>query len=493
MEDTWRIIGVALYLAVLLALGWVASRRMNNVADYFAGGKDLGFWSVAFSARATGESGWLLLGLTGMGATVGVHAFWVVVGETLGVALAWFWLARPFKRATDGTDALTIPDYLEGRFPDVGKALRIVAALAILIFVVVYVSAQIDATGKAFEDFLAWDYHLGAGVGFAVVMVYIFAGGFVAVVWSDVFQGVLMFLGLVVLPIVGLVAIGGFDALTAALEAQSPALTSLSGVADSAGAADWTGLAIASTLGFALIGLGFLGSPQIFVRFIALRNEGEVGRGAAVAITWTLLADSGAVLIGMLARAMFADTLGDGENALPMLVEHLMPAAIVGLYIAIVLSAIMSTVDSLLILGGSAIARDIYQKLVRPEASSKHIVAVSRWVTIALALVALAVAFVVSISVPDRKIFWFVLVGFYGLAATFCPVIILSLFWQRFNGAGALASMITGFVAMLFFEFIAPGFETVGPYVKAVTSLPLAFLAAFAVGIVATLLTSPRR
>lgn len=151
------LVAVVLYLLVLLAIGVVASRRMHGVKDYFAAGKGLGFLSVAFSARATGESAWLLLGLTGMGAAVGAKAFWVVLGEVLGVACAWLFMCRRFKRLTDRYDSITIPDYLESRFRDTSQRLRIVSAAALVVFVTIYVSAQIDATGKAFESFLGWD------------------------------------------------------------------------------------------------------------------------------------------------------------------------------------------------------------------------------------------------------------------------------------------------------------------------------------------------
>ena len=149
-----KTLAIVLYGGILLVIGALASRRMKDLRDYFAAGKRLGYWSVAFSARATGESAWLLLGLTGMGAYVGVKAFWVVIGEVLGVGLSWLWMARPFKRLTDHHDAITIPDYLEGRLADHGQGLRRIAAAALVVFVSIFVSAQIDATGQAFEQFL---------------------------------------------------------------------------------------------------------------------------------------------------------------------------------------------------------------------------------------------------------------------------------------------------------------------------------------------------
>ncbi|HIA03514.1 MAG TPA: sodium/proline symporter, partial [Myxococcales bacterium] len=270
---TYKLIGVFAYLAALVVIGILASRRVKDVRDYFAAGKKLSFWSVAFSARATGESSWLLIGLTGMGAAVGMNAFWVVVGEVLGVSLAWLWMSRRFKRLTDRYDSITIPDYLESRFNDRTHVLRLVSAFALCVFVTIYVAAQIHATGKAFHQFLEWDYWTGAIFGFGIVLLYSTSGGFLAVAWSDVFQGLLMFAGLVVLPIYGLIHVGGFGPMVDGLTQIDPNLLNWSG------GPEWTTMGVMGAVGFVLIGVGFMGSPQIFVRFLALRDEKEINQG----------------------------------------------------------------------------------------------------------------------------------------------------------------------------------------------------------------------
>ena len=504
---TWKLIGVAAYLLVLIGIGVAASRRMRDVKDYYAGGKQLNFWAVAFSARATGESAWLLLGLTGMGAALGLHAFWVVVGEVLGVTGAWILLSRRFKRLTDRYDSLTIPDYLESRFGDTSHWLRIVAAIALTTFVTIYVSAQIDATGTAFESFIGLSYLpestataitagegffaknaawlLGLLIGFVVVMAYSVTGGFLAVVWSDIFQGVLMFLGLVTLPLVGLWAAGGPGVVAANLAAIDPGLLSVFGPEG------FSVKTLFSIAGLALIGLGFLGSPQIFVRFLALRDEGEIPKGATVALVWTLLADSGAVLVGVIGRSLIApgsetaiEVAGDDkkwEAILPYMVDTYLAPVLIGLFIAIVLSAIMSTVDSLLVVASSAVVRDVYQQVLHPDRSGEELVRLSRWTTLGLALIALAIAIAVGFLAESRSIFWFVIFGWSGIAATFCPTIILSLFWERMTRNGALAGMITGFVCVPIFRFAPPElFAWTGwapfDWLGVMGELPVAFL-----------------
>jgi len=234
-----------------------------------------------------------------------------------------------------------------------------------------------------------------------------------------------------------------------------------------------------------LIGLGFLGSPQIFVRFLALRSHKEISKGAAVALTWTLLAEIGAVLIGMLGRHIFMKDVG--ENVLPQLVENLMPPMIIGLYIAIVLAAIMSTVDSLLVLAGSAAVRDVYQKILNPELKDENLVRVSRLLTVLLAIASLGVAMSVAVIQEDRTVFWFVIFGWSGIAATFCPTIILSLFWPRFTAKAALAAMSSGFLSVPFFKFLGPSLPGIGELIAAMGELPPAFLVSSLVAVIVSI------
>ncbi len=477
---------VIAYMAGLVWLGIVASRRVSDTRDYFAAGKTLGFWATAFSARATGESAWLLLGLTGMGAAIGLHAMWVVLGETLGVAAAWILMARRFKRLTDRYDSITIPDYLESRFRDDRHLIRKISAFVLVVFVTIYVSAQIDATGKAFESFLQWDYYVGVFVGFFVVLLYITTGGFLAVAWSDVVQGSLMFVGLVLLPIVGIVAAGGVGEVAAGLEAIDPKLLTWSG-------GGWTTATVMSAIGGAMIGAGFLGSPQIFVRYIAMRDTNEIRPGTFVAIIWTLLADGGAVVAGMVGRHLLTkpgddlvSVLGDGgEQVLPLLVDQLFPLVIVGIYVAVVLSAIMSTVDSLLVVAASAAVRDWYQQVRNPDLPDAELTGMARTVTLALAGMALGLALSVAAVSPDRTVFWFVIFGWSGIAATFCPTIVMSLFWRGLTRRGVVAAMLTGFVCVPLFKFVVFPSE-LGSQLAALSELPPAFALSFAAGAVAS-------
>ncbi|KAB1065217.1 sodium/proline symporter [Salibacter halophilus] len=483
-----KLVVLGIYVGILFLIGFVASKRIKGLDDFYVGGKKIGYWAVAFSARATGESGWLLLGVTGMGAIAGFSAYWVVIGELLGVAISWFFMAKPFKRLTDKYNSITIPDYFESHFKTKTHMLRVISSSALAIFVIIYVSAQIDITGKAFEDFLGFDYFTGAIIGFLIVLTYIFVGGFVAVVWSDLFQGIMMFLGLMALPIVAYFTIDHSENIIGGLNNIDPALTSMWGTSDDM----W--MNISTMIGFAMIGLGFLGSPQVYVRFISVRNIKEINQGRWVAVVFTLLTDAAAVTIGILGRYLFTEAgqdpeaiLGNsGEDVLTMMVSDAFPLVITAIYVAIILSAIMSTIDSLLVVASSAITRDFYQQIFRPDLDQKDLGTMSRLVTLGMALLALGVAISVALISPTRTVFWFSIFGWSGIAATFCPVMILSLFWKAYTERGAIASMITGFASVPFFKFYVQNLDGIGKYFEAIDVMAPSFVTAFIAGFIVT-------
>jgi len=481
-----KFIVLAIYVAMLFLIGIIASKRVKSMSDYYLGGKKMGFWAVAFSARATGESGWLLIGLTGMGAMAGYSAYWVVLGELLGVFISWQFMAKLFKRRSDKYNAITIPDYLQSHFKSSTNTLRIIAASTLVVFVVIYVASQMDITGVAFESMLNVDYKIGALIGFIIVLVYIFIGGFVAAVWSDMFQGILMFFGLVLLPIVVWFSMDHGTGITEGLNAIDPTLTQIMGRSDD-------GLMnLFTILGFSMIGLGFLGSPQVYVRFMSIKSEKEIDKGKRVALLFTLLTDAAAVTIGILARIYFTKHGDDpeallgigGKNVLSMMTNEFLPTILVAIFIAIVLSAIMSTIDSLLILASSAITRDFYQKIFRPDLKDKDLTQFARIVTVVMALAALGIAILLYNLYPDRKVFWIMIFGWSGIAATFCPVIILSLFWKGYSEKGAIASMITGFASVMFFKFVVSNMDSVGAYFKELDVLAPSFALAMIVGFI---------
>ena len=445
------------YLLVLAALALWSRRESRTISGYFIAGKKLPPWVVAFSTNATGESGWLLLGLTGMGYAVGAQALWVVAGEVLGIALAWLLLSRRLKRLADGAGAITVPDVLAARFEDRNHVLRRLAILIILVMVGAYVAAQMVATGKAFDGFTDLDYTAGVLVGAAIIILYTLVGGYKAVAWTDLVQGVLMLAGLIVLPLAAVHAAGGWDAVADNLARQDPGLLSPWGPDGRSTAA------VVGIMSFLAVGLPFIGVPQLMVRFMSARSERSLVPAMAISVTVILLFDLGAVLTGMAGRALLPG-LADPEQILPLLSAEVLPPLLAGIMMVVVLAAIMSTVDSLLILASSAVVRDYWQQVRGTRLSDAALTNRGKIVTVLIGLAGIGFALH-----QTPLIFWFVLFAWSGLGAAFGPVLLCALWYPKTTLAGAVAGMLGGFLTTvawvlwlkpLFFDLleVIPGF-----------------------------------
>ena len=426
---------LVVYLGVLAALAIWSRRETHTLSGYYLAGKKLPFWVVAFSTNATGESGWLLLGLSGMGYAVGVQAYWVVVGEILGIAASWWLVSRRLKQFGDATDSITVPDVLAAKFVDKWHLIRALAVAIILVMVTAYVTAQMVASGKALSSFLDMNYQTGVVVGALFIIGYTFVGGYKAVSYTDVVQGVLMLAGLIAVPIAAISAAGGWGEVKSTLLLQDPALMDMFAVSDG-GKPVW--IAIAS---FMAIGLPFLGVPQLLVRFMSARDDGEIKKARIMSVVVLLFFTAGAVTAGVAGRALFPG-LEDAETIFPELSNSLFPPIIAGILLVVVLSAIMSTVDSLLLLASSSVVRDSYQKIVGTKKSEASLANYGKLVTVIIGIVAVAMA----IKEP-RVIFDFVLASWSGLGSAFGPVMVGILYYKRVTWAGVLFGMLGGFLA----------------------------------------------
>lgn len=421
------------YLGLLAAFAIWSRRETGTLKGFYLAGRKLPFWVVAFSTNATGESGWLLLGLTGMGYAVGAQAYWVVVGEILGIFLSWTLISRRLRRLSGDTESITVPDVLAAKFADRWHLIRGVAVIIILTMVTTYVTAQMVASGKALNGFIGIDYEVGVVVGSAIIIAYTFVGGHKAVSYTDVLQGVLMFLGLIFVPVVAINAAGGWDSMLANLAAQDPDLINVFSLTET-GVSGWVAAA-----SFVAIGLPFLGVPQLLVRFMSTRDDGELRKARWVSVFVMLVFTFGAVTAGIAGRALFPG-LEDSEKIFPTLSSELFSPLVAGILLVIVLSAIMSTADSLLLLASSAVVRDTMQQILGSRKSDHQLAGYGKIVTILIGIVGIAIA------IPDAKfIFDFVLYAWSGLGAAFGPTMICLLYYKKTTWAGVAAGMVAGF------------------------------------------------
>ena len=422
------------YLIILIVVAAWSRKESTTLTGYFIADKKLPPWVVAFSTNATGESGWLLLGLTGMGYAVGAYAFWVVLGEVVGISLAWILISRRLKRYSDKTDSITLPDVLAARFDDKHHVLRRISVLIILVMVMTYVAAQMVATGKAFDGFTDLNYAWGVAVGSTIIIAYTLVGGFKAVAWTDLIQGILMLLGLIILPVISIKAGGGWDAISANLMAQDPGLLSPWGPEGK------STLAIIGVISFLAIGVPFMGVPQLMVRFMSARSEKSLVPAMSISVLVIFLFDVGAVLTGMAGRALFPN-LEDPESILPVMSNAMLPEWMAGIMMVVVLAAIMSTVDSLLILASSTVVRDYMQKIRGSRLSEKALANRGKLLTLIIGVIGIGFALQQS-----PMIFWFVIFAWNGLGATFGPPLLCGLWYPKTNLKGAIAGMLGGFI-----------------------------------------------
>jgi sodium/proline symporter len=321
-------------------------------------------------------------------------------------------------------------------FPDRQLYLRLVSVVVIFFMMTAYVAAQFNAAGKAFEAVFDIRYEAGVLIGVAIVVTYTLTGGFRAVAWTDFLQGILMWLALVFLPLLTVYHAGGWFNMLALLNNQDPNLVSLS--------AGKTGfLMLGLVVGWLGIGLGYPGQPHVLVRFMAARDEATIKKGRFIAMTWGTFVFTGAVVLGLACRAIFG-TLGDAEQALPIIAVQLLPGVLAGLMLAAVLAAICSTADSQLLVSSASLSHDLYARLTGKDLDSRFVVNMDRLAVSVVGVLAMFLALT-----ENRVIFSFVLYAWAGLGAAFGPPLILGFLWEKTTSAGAIAGAIVGFLTVV--------------------------------------------
>jgi sodium/proline symporter len=450
------IISFLIYLVLVVIVGVVTSRKMTSQSEFFLGGQSLPGWVITISERASGESAWLLLGLTGAAVTVGLGEIWTVLGCVSGILFLWFFIAARLRREFGKYDALTLPEFLGQKYKD-QKILRLLSSIIIIFFFSFYVSAQMVGAGKILTKTGIvtenWQMILGPItltptswgiiVGAVIVVFYTLLGGFRAVVWTDLMQGFIMLLALVVLPVLGAMELwehGG--SMNAAIAAEGIEKASLF-----AGKSFWPALSL--VLGGLAWGLGYMGQPHLLVRFMALSTAEEVKKLRWLAGGWTVLAYGGAFMIGVLGLALYGsgEFIQDPERIMPALAMNLLPAWLAGIIISGAVAAMMSTADSQLLVVTSAFSEDLTTRIFKKKLSQKQQVLLSRMVTLGIGFL----AFLLAVSSQDT-VYAMVSFAWSGLGASFGPVMLLMFLWPRLNKQGVIACLITGSLATIFWK-----------------------------------------
>ena len=444
-----------LYLISMIMVGFIFYRKNSTHADYILGGRNMNIWVTSMSAQASDMSGWLLMGLPGTAYLLGsgaTNAAWTAIGLALGTYLNWLIVAKPLRKYTqEAGNSITIPDFLKNRFHSKSNVLRIFSALFILIFFTVYTSSMFAAGAKLFDYIFGMGYMPALILSVVVVTLYTFLGGFKAVCWTDLFQGLLMFVAIIV--------VAGFmyGDLSRTNDEWSQLGNITLGVSEGFGA-----LGLVSAIAW---GLGYFGQPHILTRFMAIKSPKEIKPARRIAMVWVVISLALAVLVGILAnpflqQLLASGKLGDGilnaqgllndpEKVFMVLIQHMFPTVIAGILLSAVLAAIMSTADSQLLVASSSFSSDIYNTVFNKKASEKTLLNVSRCTIVVIAVVAGLLAID-----PNSSVFEIVAHAWAGFGAAFGPIILCSLFWKRCNEHGALAGVIGGGAVALLWAYL---------------------------------------
>jgi sodium/proline symporter len=438
------IITFTLYFTIVLAIGVYFCKRSVNIEDYLLGGRGMGAWVTALSAQASDMSGWLLMGLPGAVYLAGLSQAWIAIGLFIGTCLNWTAVSVRLRILTAQTGTITLPCFFEARFKDPTGLLRTVSAIIILVFFTIYASSGLVATGKLFESTFDIAYHWAVIVGGGIIILYTFLGGFKAVCWTDLFQGMLMIIAIGIVPAVALFKMDGSASIFQQAQIRSLSLSLIP--QDTT----WPAVAIISAMAW---GLGYFGQPHILARFMSAQSRHKLNESMVIAIVWVLISLAGAVVIGLVGIGMFENLSGgEQEKVFIYMITRLFNPWAAGILLAAILSAIMSTIDSQLLVSSSALTEDFYQKVIKKDASEKEVIWVGRLCVILISIVALVLALR-----PNDTILGIVAYAWGGFGAAFGPLVLFSLYSKRTTWYSALAGMVVGTVTLILWKEIGLG------------------------------------
>lgn len=489
------LIAMSCYMAIVIVIGAIYAKRANkNTEEYFLGGRSLGPWVTAMSAEASDMSGWLLMGLPGVAYWCGLaDAFWTALGLALGTYFNWLITSKRLRRySIRANNSITLPDFFSNRFREEKKVIMTISALFILIFFTFYAASCFVTCGKLFSNLFGFDYRVMVLVGAAFVLLYTLLGGFLAESASDFMQAIVMIIALATVVIISIFKAGGISQVIDNAN-NIPGFLELFGIANPLNA-DGNSIAglsadainnnkdlivqdvvnnvpqfgeklpygILSAVSMLAWGLGYFGMPQVLLRFMAIRKESELKRSRRIATVWVVISLSIAVFIGIVGRVitiknpdLFANgllTKSAAENVFIEMAKSSLPSILAGLVMAGILAATISSSDSYLLIAASSVAKNIYQGIVKKDASEKSVMTISRITLLAIAVIAMIFAFD-----EDSVIFDIVSFAWAGFGATFGPLVLFSLFWKRTTRSGAIAGMIGGGAMVFIWQYlIAP-------------------------------------
>lgn len=429
------IIVFVLYLVVLIAIGVVTYLRTKSYSDYNLAGRSNNKWVTALSAESSDMSGWLLMGLPGAAYASGLSSIWIIIGLIFGTMFNWMFAANRLRIASESYEAFSITEFFEKRVNDKKGTVAMVSGIAIIIIMIINSSAEIIGSGKLLNATFGLDYSTGILIGLLIVVIYTFLGGYMAVSWSNLFQGTIMFFALLLVPIAVVVKVGGFGEVVDSLYQSMPTFFQFCN-----GETGFTAVSIIlSGLG---VGICYFGVVHVLTCFMAIKNSSEIKDSTFIATTWVSLTTYGAVIIGMIGAYVFPN-IADPEQVFFSMGKEFFSPSLLGLFAAAVMAAILSSVSAYVIVAASAFGANIYRRFAKDGGNEKKVVTLQRIAVIVIAFI----AYLMSLE-PD-VVFAVALLATAGLGACFGPLVMFGLYTDKVNKQGAIASIIVGLITVI--------------------------------------------
>ncbi|MEI8125253.1 MAG: sodium/proline symporter [Parachlamydiaceae bacterium] len=441
-----------IYCGILLVIGLISHGKQKTSADFIVGNRSLNFWVTALSAHASDMSSWLFMAFPAAIFIGGLSQAWIAFGLMLGMLLNWQFVAKKLRTSTEKYDSYTLSTFFEKRFQDKSNILRLITAAMAVFFLTCYVAAGLIAMGRIFESIFGIEFAIGLTISTVVILIYTFIGGFVAIAWTDLFQALFLLCMIIFVPVVAFFQLeNGFDSIWTAADARGLSLAFIPDVS-------FTSIIAIVFLAFEW-GLGYFGQPHIVTKFMGINDAENMNKSKYIGMTWQFLALTAAGFVGLVGIGFFGGTLEKPEEVFVEMVKILFHPLAAGFILCGVLAASVSTMDSQILVSASVISEDLYKKILRPQASSKELLTVSRLGVAFIALLSLYFALNRNTTIQEA-----VLYAWSGLGSAFGPLVLMALYSKNTNNYGAIAGVLVGGIVAglwgsvnhLFTSFVVP-------------------------------------
>lgn len=431
------------YFAILLFIGLVFHKKQTSSSDYIMGNRSLNFWLVALSAHASDMSAWLFMAFPMTIFVLGLPHIWIALGLLAGMFLNWQFIAPKLRSMTENYNCYTLSSFFDKRFNDTSGAIRLISAIAMVIFLTHYLSAGLIAMGNLLDSLFGINYYIGLSIALFVVVLYTFVGGFTTVAWTDLFQGIFLLIMILFVPYIAISKIGGWENIGIAAEQKNISLS----IFPQGGIDSYLTIFFLS-LGW---GLGYFGMPHILTKFMGIKDVKELNKSKWLGMSWQLIALGAAAVVGLIGIAYFPEGLAKPEMVFVEMVKDLFHPFIAGIILCAVIAANMSTMDSQILVCGSILSEDLYKYFHRSAPSDKKVLWVSKISVVLVSAFALLLAFNKSSTIADTVSY-----SWSGLGSAFGPLVLMSLYAKRANKYGALAGIIVGTLVVMIWPTINP-------------------------------------